>query len=173
MRRRGLALLPLLAALACGHSTRQRGGPALSPAATRDSVDDVTSACMDGVLAASQLADRYVIPRRAEHRRARYFVLRNPPNQRTTGMSVAILPDTGTPRRLVLEFGWPGPWQGTGGMKPPPRDQGMSNLEGEALTDMGTALLRELRAQCVPMAPGETACVRVEEGRAQRCTIGA
>ena len=57
-------------------------------------------------------------------------------------------------------------------MKPPPKDQGMSNLEGEALTDMGTSLLRELRAQCVPMAPGETACLRVNDGHTQRCSIG-
>jgi hypothetical protein len=127
---------------------------------------------MDGVFAASQLAERFISPRRPEYRRSRYFVLRNPPSQRTTGMGVAILPDTGTPRRLVLEFGWPGPWQGTGGMKPPPKDQRMSDLEGESLTDIGTGLLRELRAQCVPMASGETTCMRVKEGRAQRCTLG-
>jgi len=168
MHRRGLGLLPLLAALACGHSTGQRGGQALATAAT----DDPALACVDGVLAASQVVERFITGRRPEHPRSRYFVLKNPPSQRTTGMIVAILPDTGKPRRLVLEFGWPGPWQGEGGMKPPPRDQGMSNLEGEALTDMGTALLRDLRAECVPTAPGETACMKVNEGRVQRCAIG-
>ena len=124
---------------------------------------------MDAVLAASPMVER-LYSRRLDGSRARYVALRNPPSERAPGLGFAIEPKSGTPRQLVLSFPWPRPWRGSGMVTP--IDPKISDMEGEALTDMGSSLVREIRAQCAPMAPGELSCSRVEQGSRQRCVVG-
>jgi hypothetical protein len=129
-------------------------------------------ACVDAVLTNSPLVERITAARGGAFPRARYIVLRNPPSPRTTSLRFAVEPSRGAPRELVVEYAWPGPWQGNNGMKPPP-DRKTSEIEGEMLTDISAGLLREVRAQCAPAAPGEPACSRVAQGRTGRCVLGA
>ena len=167
--RRPAMLLPLLvAALAC-RPTAHRGDETLSSATVVDSSQPPVVACMQAVLAASPMVERF-LSRQLDNPRARYVVLRNPPSDRATGVGFAIEPKHGTPRQLVLSFPWPRPWRGSGMVAP--MDPKITDMEGEALTDMGSSLAREIRAQCAPMAPGELACTRVEDGRRQRCVAG-
>jgi len=129
-------------------------------------------ACVDAVLANSPLIERVTTSRRSDHPRARYLVLRNPPSPRSTSLAFVINPSRGAPRELVVEYAWPGPWQGsTGGMQPPP-DQRTAYIEGQTLADIGAGLLRDVRTQCAPNAPGEAVCSKVAAGRTGRCVIG-
>jgi len=129
---------------------------------------------MESVLTASGLAQRLIPPQRnKEHPRARYIELRNPPSERTAGLGIAISPDTGAPRQIVSQFGWPGPWQAVGGMQNQrPSDPGTADMVGQALTDVATQLMRQLRDECAPAISGQPACARVSQGRAERCTLG-
>ncbi len=129
-------------------------------------------ACVDAVLAGSPLVERVTSRRVDKYRRSRYLVLRNPPGPRSTGLAFAVEPERGTPRELVVEFAWPGRWQGVGGMQPPP-DPKASDIEGETLRDIAAGFLRDVRAHCAPTAPGEPACSRIAQGRSGRCVLGA
>ena len=129
-------------------------------------------ACVDAVLANSPLIERVTTSRRSDHPRARGLVLRNPPGPRSSFLMFAVEPSRGTPRELVVEYAWPGLWQGgAGGMQPPP-DQRTSDIEGQTLADIGAGLLRDVRTQCAPNAPGEAVCSRVAAGRTGRCVLG-
>ena len=164
MRRPGL-LVPLLAALACGPTTRHSALETLPPAST----DEPMVACVDAVLANSPLVERVTASRRSDRPRARYLVLRNPPGPHSSVLGFAVEPSRGAPRELVVEYAWP--WQDVGGMQPPP-DQKTSDLEGQTLADIGAGLLRDVRTQCAPNAPGDVVCSRVAAGRTGRCVLG-
>ena len=171
MRRPGL-LLPLLAVLACGPTAAHRAGQTLASTEAPDAASDPMFACVEGVLAASPVVDQANRPTRRNYRlRTRYVALQNPPSLRTTGVTFVVLPSRGAARELVVEYAWPGPLQGRSGMQPA-ADPNVSNAEGEALADVGAGLLREVRAQCAPEAPGQPACSRVAEGRLGRCVLG-
>lgn len=128
-------------------------------------------ACADVVLATSSFVERVSTARGGDYPRSRYVTLLNPPGPRTTGLRFVVEPSRGAPRELVVEYTWPGPWQGTNGMQPPP-DPKVSDVEGETLADIGSWLLRAVRAHCAPNAPGEPACSRIAEGRRGRCVLG-
>jgi hypothetical protein len=166
MRRPGL-FLPLLAALACGPTARHSALETLPPASTEEPM----VACVDAVLANSPLVERVTTSRRSDHPRSRGIVLRNPPSPRSTSLAFVINPSRGAPRELVVEYAWPGLWQGNNGMQPPP-DQRTSDIEGQMLADIGAGLLRDVRTQCAPNAPGEAVCSRVAAGRTGRCVLG-
>ena len=168
MRRPISPRLLLIVALACRPSAHGNDQP-FSSAVVVDSTQPPVVACTDAVLAASPMVER-LYSRRLDNPRARYVVLRNPPSERGPGLGFAIEPKRGTPRQLVLSFPWPRPWRGSGMVTP--IDPKIADMEGEALTDMGSSLLRDIRAQCAPMAPGEISCSRVEQGRSQRCVLG-
>ena len=169
--RRPTLLIPLLAALACGPSAAPRAQQTLAPLAEADSVAGPMVACMDAVLAGSPLIERIRTSPRNDLPRSRGVELRNPPSPRSKGLGFTINPARGTPRELVVGYAWPGTWQGTNGMQPPP-DQHVSDTEGAMMTDIATTLLRDVRAQCAPTANGEPACTRVNQGRTGRCVIG-
>jgi hypothetical protein len=170
MRRPALFVLFVSAVLACRRTPGHRVGQTVSPDVAPDSVEDDVAACMESVLIASQVVDRF-IPERPENPRARYFELRNPLTERTTGLGIAIRPVSGAPQRIVAQFAWPGPWQGTNGMQTP-SDPGTSAMVGQAMTEIATRLIRELRAECAPTLPGEPSCSRIAQGRSERCTLG-
>jgi hypothetical protein len=128
-------------------------------------------ACVDAVLATSPVVARVTSSRRSNDPRTRYVVLQNSPSLRTTGLTFAVVTSRGAARDLVVEYAWPGRWQGTGGMQPAP-DLKLSEDEGGALADVGAGLLREVRAQCAPAAPGQPVCSRVADGRTGRCVLG-
>lgn len=165
--RRPCLLVSVLAALACGPTARHSALETLPPAST----DEPMVACVDAVLANSPLVERVTASRRSNRPRTRYLVLRNPPGPRSSVLGFAVEPSRGTPRELVVEYAWPGPWQGNNGMQPPP-DQRTSDIEGQMLADIGAGLLRDVRTQCAPNAPGEAVCSRVAAGRTGRCVIG-
>ena len=169
MRRSGL-LLPMLAALACGSTPGHRAQQTLAPAAP-DSAQEPLLACVDAVLAGSPYVERQLTKRASANPRKRYVILRNPPSPRSTGLGFAVEPLRGVPREFVVEYAWPGPWQGTSGMKPPP-DQRTSDIEGQMMADIGAELLRQVRSECAPAAPGEPVCSRVAQGRSGRCVLG-
>jgi len=170
MRRPGL-LLSLLTALACSPGPGHGAQRDLAPLSAADSAAGPVVACMDAVLANSPLIERVKTSPRRDLPRSRYAELRNPPGPLSKGLGFAVNPASGTPRELVVGYAWPGPWQGRNGMQPPP-DRQVSDIEGETMTDIATALLREVRAQCAPTTPGEPACSRVDQGRSGRCVIG-
>jgi hypothetical protein len=170
MRRPGLLLL--LSALACGPTAGHRARQTLAPTSEPDSAQDPIVACVDAVLDASPIVEQVTTARRRDdHLRTRYVVLRNPPGPRTTSLLFTVVPSSGAPRELVVEYVWPGPWQGQNGMQPPP-DPKVSEVEGETMADIGAGLLREVRAECAPTAPGQPACSRVAQGRGGRCVLG-
>jgi hypothetical protein len=123
-------------------------------------------ACVDTALATSSLVERVAAARQGDPPSSRYVVLRNPPGPRSAGMRF-----TAEPRELVVEFVWPGPWQGRNGMQPL-QDSKASDMEGEGLTTIGTRLLLVVRARCAPTAAGQPVCARVAQGRGGRCVIG-
>jgi hypothetical protein len=123
-------------------------------------------ACVDTALATSSLVERIATTRKGDEPGSRYVVLRNPPGPRSTGMRFTV-----APRELVVEFAWPGAWQGRNGMQPL-QDSKASDLEGEGLTTIGTRLLLVVRAACAPEAAGQPACTRVAQGRGGRCALG-
>jgi hypothetical protein len=127
-------------------------------------------ACVDTTLATSAIVER-LGGRRVKHPGSRYVVLRNPPGPRANGVLFAVEPERGTPRQFVVEYVWPGVWQGTNGMQPPP-DPKVSEIEGEMLTDVATRLLQLVRASCAPDAYGEPVCTRVANGHGGRCVLG-
>ena len=167
MHRVGL-LLPLVAALACGRTASHRALESL-PA---PSDEEPMVACVDAVLTNSPLFERALTKRRVDRPRARGLMLRNPPGAHPTGLGVAITPARGAPREIVVDYAWPGPWQGTGGGMKPPADPKVSDVEGAMLADISAGLLSELRAECAPSAPGEPVCSRVAQGRTGRCVLG-
>jgi len=169
--RRSWPVLSLFAALACGHTAGHSAQQELAPLAAVDSLAGPLVACMDNVLAHSTLVERIRPDGRRVHPRSRGVELRNPPSLRLRGLGFAVNPERGTPRELAVEYVWPGTWVGAGGMQPPP-DARSAELEGVMMTDIATALLSDVRAQCAPTAPGEPACSRVSQGRTGRCSIG-
>lgn len=166
MHRPGLLLL-LLAALACGPT----GGHRAQQPIAATSAPEPMMACVDDVLANSAHVERISTTLRDDYPRSRNFTLRNPPSPRVAGMGFVVTPSQGAPREFVVGFVWPGPWQGRNGMQSPP-DRQVLDGEGEMLADIGARLLREVRAQCAPTAPGTPVCTRVREGRGGRCVLG-
>ena len=167
MRRSARLLIPLIAALACRPSAH-RGDRSFASADAGDTAQPPLVSCMHAVLATSPMVERRD-SLRLGNERARLVVLRNPPSERAVRLLVAIEPKQGTPRQLAVSCPWPRPWRGTGMVTP--IDPKIADMEGEALTDMGSSLAREIRAQCAPDVPGELACARVEQGRTQRCVV--
>ena len=166
MRRSGL-LLFLLAALACGRSTGQGvGQQPVTLASVADSASRLDLACVDTALSTSSYVERLGITRQGDPPGSRYVMLRNPPGPRSGGMRFSA-----EPRQLVVEFTWPGPWQGRNGMQPVP-DAQASEMEGEGLTSIGSRLLLVVRAACAPDATGQPVCSRVAQGRSGRCVLG-
>ena len=170
MRRSGL-LLPMLAVLACGPTAGHRAQQTLAPAAAPDSAQEPLLACVDAVLAGSPYVERQLTKRASANPRKQYVKLRNPPGPLSTGLGFAVEPARGAPREFVVEYAWPGPWQGTNGMKPPPEKRA-SDIEGQMMADIGAELLRQVRSECAPAAPGEPVCSRVAQGRSGRCVLG-
>jgi hypothetical protein len=123
------------------------------------------------VLASSPLVERVTASRRPDSPRTRGVRLRNPPGQFTTGLLFSIVPPRGPSRELVVEFAWPGPWQGRHGMKQPP-DTKTTEVEGEMLADISVRLLLDVRAACAPNAPGQPVCSKVAQDRGGRCVLG-
>ena len=170
MRRPGL--LFLVTVLACGTTSSQRAGQSLQPAAdTTGSVEEPMLACVDAMLANSKLL-RGVTKGRSSARSREYgLALRNPPS-RGSGLVFAAHASRDGTKFFAVDFLWPGPWMGSeGGMKPPP-DPGVYEGQGEMLRDIAAGLLRDVRAECAPNTPGEAACMRVNQGRGGRCTLG-
>ena len=174
--RRATLLLPIaLTTIACGRSAGHHAEQSVAPAGAPVSVqDDPVAACMESVLVASQLVGRFIPPQpNKDYPRARSFELRNPPTERTAGLGIAIKPTTGAPRYIHAQFGWPGPWQAVGGMQNQrPSDPGTADMVGQALTDVATQLIRQLRDECAPTIPGQPACARISQGQVERCTLG-
>ena len=170
MRRPGL-LVPFLCTVACSPAAGHHAQQTIAGNSTPVSEQELIVGCVDAVLANSPLVKRVTTPRSGDNPRARGIVLRNPPSPRTTGLGFAIVPAHGAPRQLVVEFSWPGRWQGEGGMKPPPQDPQASAIEGETLRDVAATLLRDMHAQCAPAAPGEPTCTRVAQGQRGRCVL--
>ena len=171
MRRPGLLLL-MLAAVACGPTAGHRAQQTLAPAVAADSAPEPLLACVEAVLAGSPLIERQLTRRAGENPRKHHVKLRNPPGLLSTSLGFAVEPARGTPREFVVEFVWPGRWQGTNGMKPPP-DPRASEIEGQMMADIGAELLRQVRSECAPTAPGEPVCSKVAQGRSGRCVLGA
>jgi hypothetical protein len=126
--------------------------------------------CVDGVLATSGYVARYFPAGRGDERK-RYIILRNSPGVRSSGLGLSIVPSSGTPRELVIEYTLLS-WQSGGGMKPPPDPQ-VTEMEAESMAEISTSLLQAVGAECLPSAPGSPVCSRVAQGRGGRCSLGA
>lgn len=171
MRRPDL-ILPLLSVLACAPTAGHRTQGTMAPASTTDSVmQERMVGCMNAVLNGSSFVDQVAASRPPRVPRKRYLTLRDPPGPHTKGLTFNVLPSSGAPRELVVEYYWPGRQQEIPGMQPPP-DPKVTDGEGEALADIGTRLLREVKAQCAPTVPGEPVCARVAQGQVGRCVLG-
>ena len=168
--RRPALLLVLVAALACGKSAGQREPQTVSSVSAPDSAQRSLMACVDVVLDASSQVERISTSRRSGIPLTRYVALTNPPSERSRGLLFTVLSSRGASREVVVAYDWPGPWQGTGGMKPQPDPKDL-DIEGAMLADISSRLLREVRAECAPSAPGEPACSRVAQGRGGRCVL--
>ena len=171
MRHPGLLLL--VAALACGTPSGQHPGQSLKPAAdTTGSVEDPVLACVDAVLTNSTLLKSVTTVRSTARSREYGLGPRNPPS-RWSGLRFTAHASRDGTKGFAVEFIWPGPWMGAegGGMKPPP-DPGVYDGAGEMLRDIGAGVLRDVRAECAPNMPGEPACMRVNQGRGGRCSLG-
>jgi hypothetical protein len=162
-------LLFLLAGVAC-NSPAQHGTSAATPASTADPAQQSMLTCVDSALASSAIVDR-ANARRVNNPATRYVVLRNSPSRRVPGVLFSLTPAHGAPREFVVEYVWPGPSLGSGGMAPPPNSNA-SDFEGQMLTDVAVQLLQLVRSRCAPDAAGEPACSRVADGRGGRCVLG-
>jgi hypothetical protein len=169
MMRRPHLLLPLLAALACG-SAGPHGPQAATPAPAADPAQQSMLTCVDSAFASSAMVER-ANARRTGNPATRFIVLRNSPSRNVAGVLFTLTPSHGVPREFVIEYVWPGPRLGSGGMQPP-ADPNASEVEGRMLTDAAVQLLQLVRSRCAPDAPGEPACTRVGDGRGGRCVLG-
>jgi hypothetical protein len=169
--RRPAFLLPLLAAFACAPTSAQHAGQTASPVAALDPAQQSMLTCVDSAFASTAIVEAARPQRRVDNPATRHLRLRNSPSPRVPGVLFALTPARGAPREFVVEYVWPGPQLGTGGMQPP-SDPNASETEGQMLTDVAVQLLQLVRSRCAPDAPGEPACSRVGDGRTGRCVLG-
>jgi hypothetical protein len=161
--------LSLLAVLACA-SAGPHGPETATPATAADAAQQSMLTCVDSAFASSAMVQR-ANARRTGNPATRFVVLRNSPSRHVPGVLFTLTPAHGAPREFVIEYVWPGPWLGSGGMQPP-EDPNASEVEGRMLTDAAVQLLQLVRSRCAPDAAGEPACSRVGDGRGGRCVLG-
>lgn len=165
---RSLPFFALLGALACSRSAAHGNAETPVPGVAATPMER----CVDQALEASSLVDASFAPNRQwgasrAGRRMRGVRLMNPPGPRIQSVGFAVESPSGTPRTFVVEYSTPG----QGGMQPAPDPQ-LSDLERQAVAEIGAQLLREVRAACMPSAVGQPTCFMVRQGSVGRCTIG-
>jgi hypothetical protein len=162
--RRSVPLVALVAALACAPTAGRNDQLALGAPATK------IEACVDNALEASALVDRNAQRRRwsprREGSRLRGVRLMNPPGQRIQSVTFGVETSRGEPHQLFVEYFSTGP----SGMQPA-QDPRLTELEEQAVGEIGAQLLREVHTLCTPSGPGQPTCSMVSQGHVGRCTL--
>jgi hypothetical protein len=145
--RRSVPLVALVAALACAPTAGRNDQLALGAPATK------IEACVDNALEASALVDRNAQRRRwsprREGSRLRGVRLMNPPGQRIQSVTFGVETSRGEPAQ----------------------DPRLTELEEQAVGEIGAQLLREVHTLCTPSGPGQPTCSMVSQGHVGRCTL--
>jgi hypothetical protein len=165
--RHPIPYLAAAAALACHPGARHRAGQALAP----DSAVEPMVACVRTALEDSPNVAK--VGFKSESPRTQYITFVNPPGVLLGGMTLIVAPSRGTPSQLVVEYTL---WRETQGKPGIPT---LTDLNAPAVSEAGARLLRDVRDQCAPTAPGAAECSTMPDiggnenhARSGRCSIG-
>ena len=159
--RHTVALLPILAALAChrpAHGARQAVAP--------DSAGDPLVACIHSALADSPNVAEAGFKK--DYPRTLWVRLVNPPDPQIGGMQLVVSPTSGKPKQFVVEYTL---WTGT---LHKPGVPNLALLNAPAVEAMAAQLLRGVGNRCAPTAAGAPACSMSNFGEklTGRCSLG-